>query len=517
MRRILLTLLVVALSVCFPGQERSAVHGATPIGLSVFFADGVMSPLVLIGDAPRYLQEIDVIATEMTSTDEGITPVTQQGDLSRLDWAGVRQVEEDWRPAGDGTYIRQRFYRDARWMNTPSTFRFVPVDGNGTPVGPPILASAGRDDRLTSGDDAFVRRFVARQIASGCPAIGNCEGATYAAQALVQLRQALNIAQRASRVPPQTARLVLEWTLDPEAIRAVEISRVSPSDAPFDYGFQVRIATASSPTNGRFYVPGEQVSFQLTFLDGAGNRLHPQGSLPTYGQFFRGEVASGLRYFDNFRLSPTLYYALKHREGNIIVALSGPTDRLKLPSGVVGLDQLFAPAITVATVPEDGFSSLGAGVPPFAVTFGGLFDPAVWDTPVSDLVQFTIPTDALPGSYVAAVKARRSYGGEAINRGATATIQVGTTVPTHYTLKTIPCNTCHTGPSALGRILHGLDDRRACYGCHGTLSVEPDTALDIRVHTVHDRSRRFAGDVNDCQTCHLEAPQAPARGLLNPQ
>jgi predicted CXXCH cytochrome family protein len=88
-------------------------------------------------------------------------------------------------------------------------------------------------------------------------------------------------------------------------------------------------------------------------------------------------------------------------------------------------------------------------------------------------------------------------------------------VPTHYTLKTIPCTTCHTGPSALARVLHGLDDRRACFGCHGTLVVEPDTALDIRVHTVRDRSRRFNSDVRDCLTCHLETPLAPARGLLN--
>ncbi len=39
---------------------------------------------------------------------------------------------------------------------------------------------------------------------------------------------------------------------------------------------------------------------------------------------------SGLaRYYDPTRVNSTVYYALKHREGNILVALSGPTDKLR--------------------------------------------------------------------------------------------------------------------------------------------------------------------------------------------
>jgi hypothetical protein len=201
-------------------------------------------------------------------------------------------------------------------------------------------------------------------------------------------------------------------------------------------------------------------------------------------------------------------------ESNIIVALTGPTDALRVPSQTVGLGSLFAPQIPVASVDPDGYSGVGAGVPAFGITFGGLFNPAVWETPVSDVVTLTIPADARPGSYVAAVKARREYGGEALNRAATTTIQVGSATPTQYTLKTIKCTTCHSGPSALGTVLHGLGDRRACYGCHASLEVEPDAALDIRVHMVHDRSRRFPGSALDCLTCHLQAPQGPARGFL---
>lgn len=509
---LVLFLLLAALS---PGDAWMAASGP-PIGLSLFFTDGSMEPVTLVGDAPRCLQEIDITATVPSAADEGIEPVIRQGDLSRLDWTGVHQVDEDWRPSGDGTFMRQRFYRGAAWMDAPSIFQVFPANAQGEILDLPIVAHAGRDDRARESDDGFVRRFVARQIATGCPAVGDCTGATFVAQGLVQLRQALHADARARVMPAGTAQLVLKWTEDPQADRRVATSSVPAASAPFAYGFDVRIEPTSPPAGRSYYLPGEQVSFRLTFLDGAGNRLHPLGSLPTYGQFFRGEVTSGLRYFDNFRLSPTTFYALKHRESNIIVAMTGPTNALRVSSLTVGLDGLFAPQIPVAGVDTDGYSGVAAGVPPFAVTFGGLFDPAVWDTPVSDVVTLTIPLDALPGSYVAAVKARRDYGGEALNRGATTTIQVGSATPTQYTLKTIACTTCHTGPSALGKVLHGIDDRRACYGCHATLLVEPDTALDIRVHMVHDRSRRFPGNVQNCVTCHLQMPEGPGRGILQP-
>ncbi len=490
--------------------------GATePVGLSLFFNDGAMAPLTLVGDAPRFLQEIDIVASVTTEVDEGIAPVTREGDLQRLDWTGIAQVEEDWRSAGDGTFTRQRFYRGARWMDQASVFEVTFLDDDSATLEGSLLAHAGRDDRLRESDDTFVRRFVARQIATGCPAIGDCSGARFTAQGLVQLRDALNGDRRAAAVPAAARRIVLTWSSDPEGHREAAVATVSPADAAFAYGFDVRLEQTGVPANGSYYVPGESVSFRVTFLDGAGNRLHPLGSLPTYGQFLRGEIASGLRYFDNFRISPTTYYALKHRESNMLVALSGPTDRLRTPETVIPLFDFFSPNTTVARVSTDGFTALGVGLPPFAVTFGGLFDPGVWDTPVSDVVTFTIPIDAQPGTYVAGTKARREYAGEALNRAATTSIQVGTATPTDHTLSTIACTTCHAGPSALGRVLHGLADRRACYGCHAALEIEPDAALDIRVHMVHDRSRRFPGDVRDCTTCHLETPSRPGRGFLD--
>jgi hypothetical protein len=120
------------------------------------------------------------------------------------------QVEEDWRPAGDETFTRQRFYRNARWMQQASQFIVFPTDNSGRPVGVPLIAHAGEDNRSRSSDDGFVRRFVARQIATGCPAVDDCTGATFTAQGLVQLRDALHAERRAHGISRTATHLTLK-------------------------------------------------------------------------------------------------------------------------------------------------------------------------------------------------------------------------------------------------------------------------------------------------------------------
>lgn len=497
------------------GLTASAHDGdADPVGLSLLFQNSTMAPVTLAGAAPRYLQEIDLVASVPSQEDQGIQPLMANSELSSLDWSGVKMVEEDWRPAGDGTFIRQRFYRSARWMERPSHFRVVPTNGAGRSVGSPLLADAGKDDHLGSSDDAFVRRFVARQSAFGCRAQGDCTGATFVAQGLVQLRIALKAGQRARTIPPEATKLALWWSEQPAVLRTVVVTHASPADFPYGYGFQTSLDVINPPANGRYYVPGETVRFRATFRDGTGRRLHPQGSLPTYGQFLRGEVPSGLRYYNGFALFPTTYYALKRREGLMAVSLLGPLDRVKTPRTTVALEEFGGGQATFASPAADGFTSLFANIPPNPIVFGG--NPADDDTPVSDVVSITIPQDALAGTYLAALKARREWGGEALNRAVTREIQVGTASPTPFVAKTGPCNTCHTGPSSLPNLLHGLGDRRACFACHSSLAFEPDAAIDIRVHMVHDRSDRFASlaSIKNCALCHLAPPSDPARGLL---
>ncbi len=463
-------------------------HSAdSPVGLSLLFQNGATAPLALVGNAPRYLQEIDLVATVPGADDRGLQPLLESGELASLDWSGVEKVEEDWRPAGDGTFIRQRFYRHARWMEAPSRFQVVPTDDAGRAVGPPLLAEAGTAGRPGPRDDFFVRRFVARQTTYGCRAEGDCAGAQkFVAEGLVQLRDALEPTRRARTIPPRATRLALSWSAQPGALRTVQVTHAAPADFPYGYGFEVTLEVIDPPANRHYWMPGDTVRFRVTFRDGAGRRLHPMGSLPTYGQFLRGEVASGLRYYNGFALFPTTYYALKHREGLMAVSLLGPLDRVRTARTTVALAEFAGPQAAFATPAADGFTSLFADIPPNPIVFGG--DPADDDTPVSDVVALTLPRNALPGTYVAALKARREWGGEALKRAVTHEIQVGTAAPTPFVARTGPCNTCHAGASRLPNLLHGLDDRRTCFACHSSLAFEPDAAIDIRVHAVHARS-----------------------------
>ncbi|MCU0685852.1 MAG: hypothetical protein MUF34_27025 [Polyangiaceae bacterium] len=516
------------LAALFVFATPSLASAAKPVPLSLFFQNGTSAPLTFVDDAPRYLEEIDLSASVTTADDRGVEPLLTDGDFAALDWSGVSLVEEIWQPSLDGTFTRQRFYRHARWMDRPSFFLLFPTDQKGRPLGEPLFAYAGADDRQSPLDDGFVRRFVARQIATGCPAQGNCAGASFTAQGLAQLRYATRASARDEKLSRKTERLRLLWSEDPTRLRDVAVAR--DDDAPFGPGLRVELEEASEPANGSFYQPGDALQVRLTFRDDEGRRLHPEGSLPTYGQFFRGEVESGLRYLDIVRVSTQLYYAIKHREANLLVALSGPVDRLRTPQTVVDPLEFFAPQVTFARSDVDGYSSVGQVVPAAGIIFGGAADPSCfsppppdgppptcpWDAPVSDVVTFTVPPDALPGTYLVAAKARREFAGEPRRRGDVLEVRVGSATPTFFTPKTGRCQNCHEGPSSLGIVLHGIGDRRACFGCHSSLGTEFDNALDIRVHTIHDRSDRFPGDVRRCDTCHLVPPAGPARGLLEP-
>jgi hypothetical protein len=484
-------------------------------GLSLLFNNGAAPPKLIIGSSQRFVQEIDLVESVPTATDQGIQPLLDSSPTSSLNWNGVEQVEEIWVPAFDGTFTRERYFRGARWMEQPSTFRLRALDQNGNPVGLPWVVRAGRDDRLGPANDAFVRRFVARQSAFGCASVGDCSAATgFTAQALVQLRDALNPVADARPVPLATRELRLVWNRLPNQEYVVEVEREPAPEAELDYGFDVAIEPASTPANGTFYVPGETASFRMVFRDGQGHRLSPPGELPTYADYVNGDVESGLRYLDQ-TISTRLYYALKHRESNLLFVLSGPTNRLKTPQTVVDPGLFFLPQVPFATRAVDGFTAVAQTVPPVAVVFGGQGDPTIWEAPVSDVVTFTIPEDAEAGTYIAAVKARRDYAGEALNRGATLAFQVGQVQPTQFTPQT-SCQSCHSQQDRtdFGTILHGVDDRRACFGCHSSLGIEFDNALDIRVHTIHDRSNRFDADIHDCAVCHITPPNGPQRGVL---
>jgi hypothetical protein len=490
------------------------------VGLSLWwedgqvrFEDGGVRVVTLYGNAPRFVEELDLSATVVTEVDRGVAPLAESGDFAGLDWSGVQQVDEDWRPEFTGGFTRSRFYRGAAWMERPSVFRLQPKDARGRPVGPPLIHQAGADgpSRRGARGDGFIRRFVARQVTAGCRAIGDCTNATrFLAQGLVQLREPLDGPRRARSIPAAATQLELSWTEDLAHPRIVAVQRASLSSTPYRYGFSVDVELAAPPANGLFYQPGETIQVRTTFRDGAGQRLHPAGSLPTYGEFLNRAVPSGLRYYDGLRQLLTAYYALKHREGLTILTFGGPSHRLRTSRHQVGFNDLFfTPQTVTARRAEDGFTGLFQLNPPIQ----NQAIPELWFAPVSDTIPFVIPADAEPGTYVVAAKGRRDWGGQALVASGVAEVQVGQVARTAFTPTTGRCATCHVGPTALGSVLHGLGDRRTCYSCHPSMAFEPDHAIDYRIHLVHSRSERVPADVYDCATCHLTPPTGPARGF----
>lgn len=491
-----------------------AVASATDrLGLSLKIDNGSAQQLELVGNAKRYVQELDFTSSAATPDDQGIDPIIDDGDFAGLDWSGVEAADEEWRPDGAGGFTRQVFYRGAAWMEQPGFIMVFQRKANGS-LQPelPWIVLTGSDDLLSPLDTEFVRRFNARQITTGCVAVGDCSTATgYIAQGLMQLRDAQWPAIGDQKVKHNTASLLVVWSADPFNPRVVPIQHLNQNDADFEQGFAIDFDVLTPPDNGQYYMPGDAITFKLKFKDGQGNLLH-EGELPTYADFLDGGTDSGLRYLD-LSINPTLFYALKHREGNMIFTMAGPSDALQVTDYTIPLFAFFGPQIQGAFSDLHGFSSVSTGVPSFAISLGGMFDPTLWDTPVSDEVVLTVPDDALPGTWVVAVKGRRDYAGEAINTGAVKRIQVGTTEITHWEATTGNCNSCHTGQRALGKILHGLSDRESCLaGCHSAIEFEPDSALDYRVHFVHTRSDRYPADPDDCSTCHFEEPEGIPRG-----
>src|SRR6185295_2108796 len=135
-----------------------------------------------------------------------------------------------------------------------------------------LQANAGVDENRSASDDGFVRRFVARQMAFNCPAVNDCTGASFVAEALVQWRHNLHASESDRNIPGSATRLRLIWSQQPTVFRDVAVTQHSANSFPFGYGFVPSLAVVNPPANGQFYQTGESVTFRVTFRDGDGNR-----------------------------------------------------------------------------------------------------------------------------------------------------------------------------------------------------------------------------------------------------
>lgn len=477
-----------------------------PVGLALEIENGVGVPLAVKAGQEFYVDQLDVRAFLETSVDEGVAGLATTGDFAGVPWDDVALADREpgGLPNSDGTWVRRSFYRGAKWMELPSTFVITPVDADGRPVAAPVTLNAGADDRRNPGDGFFVRRFRAIQWGNDCPTLTDCTGATdFEEEALIELRHALRTTPTI-RFTPEVAALTVRWSMKADRPWTIPVTQVE--EPGYAYGFRMDVEPLTPPGPDGSYAPGTDVTFRLTLRDGAGERLHPEGSLPTYEEVVFGLNEPGIQYYRAFFDPTTTYYRRKHRERMLMVHLIGPAQDVQPIRTIAELEQFLGPddTLTVGLPTRDGVFSEAQTIPAANDLFGGAFNPAGggWQAPVPDVFTFHLPPDAQPGTYYLSAKGRRTYLGQDVPLTETIELQVGTPARTEPSLGTGGCNACHTGPSSLAKVLHANSNRAACAGCHVPLAFELEGPIAVRLHFIHSRSDRFDAPLFACSTCH---------------
>ncbi|MDB4936304.1 MAG: hypothetical protein JWP87_3276 [Labilithrix sp.] len=481
--------------------KRSAAALATDaVGLAVEIDNGTPVPLRVIGGQRFYLNQIDIRAAIASTKDEGVSGLSRQGDFSDLAWGGTRFVDQQFllTPNADGTLTRQRFFRDAAWMAERSAFTLQQRSSTGAPIGPALTYEAGLDTHREGSDDFFDRRLRAIQWTFDCPSTSSCAGArNFQEEALVELRIAMH-PERTFVLSPQTASLELSWSSGGAHSYRIPVTHVASPE--WGYGFSIDLTATTPPRADGTYAPGSDIGYRITLRDGAGKRLHPEGSLPTYNEVVFGTNEPGIQYYRAFFDPTTTYYRRKHRERMLMSQIIGPAQDIQAVRSIIDIEAFLGPddVQTTGTRSRDGVYAQFRTIPTSHDLFGGN-----WDAPVADTWSYHLPDDAKPGTYLVTVKGRRTYLGEDVPYSRTVEIQVGTRAHTEATLGTGPCNSCHSGPSALGKVLHANDNRAACASCHVPLGFELEGPVFVRTHFIHSRSKRVDAPVTKCSTCHL--------------
>jgi hypothetical protein len=493
---------VLLLSACIGGGT-----GNRPVGLAIEIDNGVGVPLQVRRGQRFYLAQIDLRSSLTAGLDEGVAGLGRQGELATLDWSGVGKEAQEFvaLPNPDGTFRRRQFFRGARWMEVDSSFDLEQLDAEGRVLGEGVTVNAGRGHARSETDDFFVRRIRAIQWANNCRARTDCSEATsFEEEALVELRHSLH-PDRTFTIAPRAVALRLRWSLRPGLAYTIPLTQVaSPA---FSYGFSIDVATLTPPRPDGTYAPDSDITFRLTLRDGAGKRLHDQGSLPSYNEVVPGPNAAGIQYYRAFFDPTTTYWRRKHRERMLMAEFIGPAQSIQPIRTIIDLDKfLTADDVEVTgTLARDGVHAEFRTFPTARDLFGGALDPqhAGWAAAVPDTWTHHVPADAPAGTYYLSVKARRAYLGEDIAFTRTIAIQVGTSQVTHPRPTTAPCASCHAGASALGHLLHANDNLATCAGCHVPLGFELEGPIYVRTHFIHSRTRRLGAPGERCASCHI--------------
>lgn len=279
------------------------------------------------------------------------------------------------------------------------------------------------------------------------------------------------------------AKLRVVWSVDGKET-ATYFVPVTFERSELEYGLQVDLQL-SPPANGDFYERGEKFSITVELRDDAGNRLHPEGKLPTYADFRAGK-ANGILYYNPSGLPSGNGYFGEARTNIMSLVAFGPKQfvRLNYTNGE----------------PEDYFRAESSFPNTGRIAVGGRRDPKLWETEIPNKVEVELPKEAKAGTYVVAVKAQRRHLGETTYRMVDAEFQVGSARKTQFEGRIGNCDVCHKREADLERMRHGSKNDRLCMACHAAsrgLVVE-------HLHAIHFFSTQFLPPRNDCTLCHLQ-------------
>ena len=277
-----------------------SIGGGATIGLAIEVDNGVPAPLQVKRGQTFYLNQIDIRSSTTSTVDEGVAGLRTRGEFASLAWGNVDREEEEFvlLPNADGTFTRRAFFRGASWMKARSIFRLEQLDARGKTLGWPITVDAGLDHDRRTSDDFFDRRFRAIQWTRDCRTSTDCTGATaFEEEALVELRNAMHPEQTFT-IEPRTTALRRVWSMLPGRLYTIPVTQVAAPE--FSYGFSIDVEALTPPRADGSYEPDSDITFRITLRDGAGKRLHPVGTLPSYNDVIFGANPAGIQYYRAF-------------------------------------------------------------------------------------------------------------------------------------------------------------------------------------------------------------------------
>ena len=167
----------------------------------------------------------------------------------------------------------------------------------------------------------------------------SCSGSkNFLEEALVEVRNARSGAESFT-LSSDTTQLKVNWSLR-SGCSDYTIPVTQVKSPTYAYGISAEIKALTAPRSNGTYAAGSSVRFQVTLKDGAGKRLHPQGSLPTYNEVIFGQNETGIQYYRAFFDPTTTYYRRKHRERMLMAQIIGPAQDIQPIRSIVELGRI---------------------------------------------------------------------------------------------------------------------------------------------------------------------------------